>query len=275
MDDADVYLHPLQKQMYDAIERAGSDNSEDRPKLFIDGKRISLKRETGALLGTAARLVSTNDKTFPSIVERLDVEHLAIGEMRGADLSALANCTRLKHLHINWATKLADLSVLRTLGDLSFLEIEDAPKIETIEPIGALTKLRWLCYRGGMWNANHADTLEHFSGLSNLEALVLHNLKVSKGGLKPLAALKSLRFLALSNQFETEDYAYLSVQMPETECAQFAAYQQLNPSKYGDIMVTGKRKPFLKSRDPKDQARLQKYVAAFKEMQDRFRATKN
>ena len=273
MDDASLYLHPLQKEMYDVLARAGVDNTEDRPKLFIDGRRVDLKTEAGAFKGTTARLNSTNDKTFPDIAGRLDVEHLSIGEMRGADLSALANCKRLTHLHMNWATKLADLSVLRTFGALSFLEIEDAPKIETIEPIGALKNLRWLCYRGGIWNANHADTLEHLAGLSKLEALVLHNLKVSKDGLKPLAALKSLGFLALSNQFETEDYAYLSVHMPETKCAQFAAYQHYNSSNYGDIMVTGKRKPFLKSRDPKDQARLQKYVAAFKKLQDGFRTT--
>lgn len=271
MDDASLYLHPLQKEMYDVLARAGFDNTEDRPKLFIDGRKVNLKTECGALAGTTARLSSTNDKTFPDIARRLDVEQLTIGEMRGADLSALANCKRLTHLHINWATKLTDLSVLRTFNDISFLEIEDAPKIETIEPIGTLTNLRWLCYRGGMWNANHADTLEHLAGLSNLEALVLHNLKVSKDGLKPLAALKSLGFLALSNQFETEDYAYLSVHMPETACAQFAAYQQLNARKYGDVMVTGKRKPFLQSHDLKDQKRLQKYVAAFKKLQDGYR----
>ncbi|GAB5487351.1 MAG: leucine-rich repeat domain-containing protein [Parasphingorhabdus sp.] len=272
MDDANLYLHPLQQEMYNVLAKAGFDDSEDRPKLFIDGRRVNLETEIGALKGTAARLNSTNDKTFPDIAGRLDVEHLSIGEMRGADLSALANCKRLTHLHINWATKLSDLTVLRTFGALTFLEIEDAPKIESIEPIGALTNLRWLCYRGGIWNANHVDTLEHIAGLSNLEALVLHNFKVNEGGLKPLAVLKSLRFLALSNQFETEDYAYLSIQLPETQCAQFAAYQQGNDSTYGDIMVTGKRKPFLKSHDPKDQGRLEKYVTDFKKLQDRFRS---
>ena len=36
------------------------------------------------------------------------------------------------------------------------------------------------------------------------------------------------QFLAVSNQFETADYAYLAVHLPDTECAQFAAYQQSN-----------------------------------------------
>ena len=271
MYDDSLFLHPLHKEMYVALDAAGGDKTEDRPKLFLDGRRVDLKAETGELSGKAARLSSTNDKTFPAIASRLDVERLSIDEMRGADLSALAGCSRLTHLSIDWATKLADLSVLAEFAALEFLEITDAPKIASIAPIGGLTNLRWLCYRGGMENANRADTLAHLAGLSNLEALVLLNLKIDEGGLRPLAALTHLQELIVSNQFETADYAYLSVHLPDTRCEAFQPYQKVLNERYGDIMVTGKRKPFLKSREAKDQARLAKYVAAFETMQAEFR----
>ena len=273
MSGTDPYLHPLHKEMYDAFEPAGWDTTEDRPKLFLDGKRIDLKNSQGPLRGTVAKLSSTNDKTFSPIAARLEVKRLAILEMRGADLSAIKSCQGLTHLMINWATKLSDISVISNFAELEFLEITDAPKIASIAPLAALKKLRWLCFQGGVWNANYADSLDHLSGLSRLEALVLLNLRVGEGGLRPLASLTSLKSLFLSNQFETADYAYLAAHLSQTRCESFAPFIKLGSevTKH-DIMVTGKRKPFLNSRDPKDQKKLEKYVAAFEKLKREFEA---
>ncbi len=264
-------MHPLIDQMREDLEAAGSDGSEDRPKLHIDGKRID-PVGSGALAGVAAKLCSVNAKTFPPIAARLDVERLTIVEMRGGALEDL-NCPRLTHLNITWATKLADVSAVSGWRDLEFLELTDTPKVHDLSPVADLKKLRALVFQGGMWTKNRAATLTPIADLPALEVLMLLNLAVDEGGLRPLARLKALQAMFLSNQFETADYAYLSVHLPRVACDQFAAYQKTSiGDQYGDIMVTGKRKPFLKSRDPKDQARLAKYLAAFDKLKAEFQA---
>ncbi|NNE80494.1 MAG: hypothetical protein HKN18_09500 [Silicimonas sp.] len=266
-------MHPLIDEMQSAMELAGADSTEDRPKLHIDGKRVDLSASSKRLTGIAARLASVNDKTFGPIAERLDVERLIIAEMRGGDISALAHCRRLTHLNITWAPKLHDISPLAQLDRLECLELTDTPKITDISALSNLKKLRVLLYRGGIWNANRAETLEPLAGLDRLQVLVLQNLRVSSGGLRPLAVLSGLRALFLSNQFDTADYAYLAVHLPRTTCDKFAPFEVLSSEIGGcDVLVTGKRKPFLDSRKPADQVRLEKYVQAFEKLKARFSA---
>ena len=266
-------MHPLVDEMQAALQKAGFDQTEDRPKLHIDGRRMDPRSIDLPLKGTAAHLASTNDKTFPPIAERLDVARLTITEMRGVDLSALTCCNRLTHLNITWATKLKNISLLGTCRNLQFLEITDAPKITDLSAIGHLKNLRVLIYRGGIWNANRADTLDPLAELDCLEVLCLQNLRVSLGGLRPLAALTGLKDLFLSNQFDTADYAFLAAHLTGTACDQFSPYETLKSEIGGcNVKVTGKRKPFLDTRKPKDQARLEKYVRAFNALKDGFKS---
>ena len=106
-----------------------------------------------------------------------------------------------------------------------------------------------------------------------LQVLVLHNLTVAEGGLRPLAGLNRLKALLLSNQFVTTDYACLAVHLAQTDCAQFAAYEDLASETGGkNVMATGRRKPFLNSRDAKDQKRLDRYLRDFEALKAEFRA---
>ena len=86
--------------------------------------------------------------------------------------------------------------------------------------------------------------------------------------LEPIAELKELQELSISNQFPTKEYAKLSVALPNTKCDKFEAYVHL-PSSIGDkdIMVVGKRKPFLNSNSKVDMKRLEKYQEQFKLLQ--------
>ena len=264
-------MSALLAEMRDALDQAGSDASEDRPKLHVDGARVDPAGDD-PIHGKAARLCSVNAKTFGPIAKRLDVTHLSIVEMRGGELGEI-HAPRLKVLEVSWATKLADISEIARFSKLEGLFLSDTPKVYDLSPFSKLANLRVLVFEGGMWNKNKAHSLAPLNRLAKLEAVQLLNLGVEEDGLRPLAACKQLKWLSLSNQFETSDYAYLSVHLPQTECAQFAASQSTNIGEaYGDIMVTGKRKPFLKSRDAKDQARLAKYEAEFEKLKDKFRA---
>jgi hypothetical protein len=89
-------------------------------------------------------------------------------------------------------------------------------------------------------------------------------------GLRPLAHIRTLRRLELSNQFDTEDYAYLSVHLPQATCDKFAPFVRLpQPFEDGrDVMVVGRRKPFLSSQI--DAAKLRRYDERFSELRRQF-----
>jgi hypothetical protein len=77
----------------------------------------------------------------------------------------------------------------------------------------------------------------------------------------------------VSNQFPTEDYAYLAVELPNVICEMFQPYIKLNQKINDlDIMVTGKRKPFLNSKADTD--RILKYEKAFEKLKKKFESNK-
>ncbi|MDI3335610.1 hypothetical protein QKW60_04260 [Defluviimonas aestuarii] len=248
---------------------------DDRlPKVFLDGREVDLAREHGVLSGDVASVIGANARNFAPLVARLDVAKLGLFDLRTGDLGGLAGLGRLTHLMLVGTTKVSDISVLRQLSGVRVLSLEDCPKINDLDPIASLVGLVAFSFSGGMWNAHRAATLAPVGELGSLEELRLLNLRVTEGGLRPLAGCRALKHLWLSNQFETADYAYLSVRLPHAECEMFAADTALaTPIDGKDVMVTGKRKPFLNS--VADADRLARYRSAFRRLQEDFRALRD
>lgn len=95
----------------------------------------------------------------------------------------------------------------------------------------------------------------------------LSTIKLKDESLEPISHIKGLLDLKLSNQFPTEEFARLSVTLPQTKCDYFQPYVKLDdPIDGKDIMVIGKRKPFLNSST--DIKKLQKYEEKFRELQE-------
>ncbi|MEH7612957.1 hypothetical protein [Gottfriedia acidiceleris] len=114
------------------------------------------------------------------------------------------------------------------------------------------------------------DNLNDLSKLNNLKYLGLSNIKTNDESLEPVAFLKNLQILEISNQFPMEEYARLSVLLPNTKCDYFKPYIVLeDPIDDKDIMVIGKRKPFLNSKN--DAKRIQKYKDQFEDSQIKYR----
>lgn len=251
-------------------------SGEDKPVAIVDGQVIPLSDDDGPLRGSAAWVVGVNDRTFPALCARLRVASLAFYEMRVSDLGPLAALDGVRELGITWNTKVVDLEPLRSLRGLELLVLQDIPKVRSIDPIGELEHLDSLDFSGGIWNRNRAESLEPIGRLQSLQELVLTNLAVASDGLRPLARCGSLRRLRLSNQFATEDYAYLAARLPDVECDMLAPFVPLGQAIGGnDIMVVGKRKPFLNA--SRDADRLARYVRDFERLQTGFadQATKS
>lgn len=246
-------------------------NREQGPIVVVDGRVFIVRKLNKRITGHMAYVVGVNQSEFDKLCTLLTANIVQFYEMRVDDVSSLAKVNPVQ-LGIQWNTKLASLDFVERIPDLKALVLIDNKKVTSLAPLSQLHSLEVFEYSGGMWNTQTAETLEPLAHIRSLRHLALTSFRVLEGGLYPLAALKELKELEVSNQFPTEEYAFLSVALPNTSCYLFSPYVKLNhPFDDGrDLMVTGKRKPFLSSK--RDGARIKEYVARFKRMQEEYAA---
>jgi len=214
---------------------------------------------------------SVKDARLAELLPRVAPRYLSIVGFKAADLAFLPALSRLEALELGHNTRLEDLSDLNRFPSLRLLSLLSCPKVRDIAPIGNLTKLEILDLGGGMWDKFRAATLAPLGRLENLRFVALKAIRIEDESLEPLAGLDRLERLELSNQFPTQEYARLSVALPRADCEMFQPYTEANIGrKQRTVMVTGKRKPFLTL--PDDEEKLERYVARFQAMQEKFRA---
>lgn len=246
--------------MIQPINAARGTQNGGRMAVFVDGNEVP----AGARVkGHAAAIFKTNDKTLPDALSRVDVAYLHLYECRATDVSALADQHRLIGLSLEWMSKVTTLEWVAGLKNLTALSLVNLSKLSDLGPLASLGGLRGLAISGSMTSSMR---LASFAPIANLHALEELNLIATRvddaNGLRPLSACIALKTLWLPNTYETADYAYLAAKLPRAACARFNAFERLEPplgSK--NVMVTGKRKPFLSL--PQDAAKLAKYEAAF------------
>lgn len=253
-----------------AIESVPRWDEHEQPVIVADGKVKRVADLRAPIRANSAYVVGARQRHLAQVSELLECRALSFKDLQAQDLSPLQRIEGLEWLSITWNTKVTSLKPLATLQGLTRLSLSDVPKVLDLDPIGSLTGLVALNYSGGVWNKATAATLAPLSRLQALEELCITNVRILDGGLRPLAACRRLRRLELSNQFQTADYAYLSVALPDAVCSHFAAYVPVDIEGLGDAMVVGRRKPFLDS--TRDADRLARYVADFERLQAGFRA---
>jgi hypothetical protein len=242
------------------------------PVIELDGIAHALNNIDEPVTGNVAYFVGVNQKSFEKAMTMVKAKVMHFYDMRVSDLTSLQKNIELCELAIHWNSKLEDISPIAKIKGLKSLVLEDTPKVSDLSPLSQCTELESFEYSGGMWKKNKTESLEPISKLKKLSNLRLLNLAV-EGGLKPLASLPSLRELELSNQFPTEEYAYLSVMLDSVRCDYFAPYIELpNPIEEKNVMVIGKRKPFLNKQT--DAKKLAKYVEQFDGFKRKYAANK-
>ncbi|MCY7493893.1 internalin [Bacillus safensis] len=219
------------------------DVDENSTELLITGKTKNIERLKSFSNLTKLWIYKVNQKEFNTILSLVNPKMLFVHELRVEDLS---KNTFLKSLSITDFSKLNDIAPLQKNTGLEFLQLS-----------------------GGIWNTLNINNLQPLRYLKNLTYLCLSNIKVKDESLEPISELEGLKELEISNQFPTEEYARLSVTLPNTKCDRFAPYIFLSsPIVDKDVMVIGKRKPKLNSKV--DGEKLQKYEKQFKAYQEKF-----
>jgi hypothetical protein len=237
--------------------------------LYVDDVYYDIQKLDQELIGSHAFAASINQNELEKICTNLKVNCLEFKGLTAKDWSPLQSISGLTDLRITWALKVEDISPLTKIPLIS-LYISDTKRLTNLEPLSDMKTLEVFEFSGGMWSKNTAESLAPLERLPNLKELTLTNLKVIEGGLKSLANCNQLHRLRISNQFPTEEYAYLMAKLPNVKCNKFVAYEKipaLGP-KQNDVMITGSRKPWLNSTN--DSARIQKYENAFKALVESY-----
>jgi len=210
-----------------------------------------------------------NQKEFDKIINLINPESLYIYGMRVEDLSGLENLTNLKILGLESNTRTQELWDLKANPFLESLLIRGFSKLTNIQYLKHGSNLKILNLEGNDSNQLKIENLQPLKSLQNLEYLALSNIRVMDESLEPISVLKGLEIFKTSNQFPTEEFAMLSVLLPNAQCNKFEPYFKLSyPIGNLNTMVVGKRKPILN--DKRDKEKLDKYERNFRKMQEKY-----
>lgn len=238
--------------------------------VFVDGQLHRILDLTTMLKGKAAFAYSVNEKELIHMCAHLDVKALGFKGLRTTTIAPLLQLARLDMLSLWWVQKLADLTPLSGMK-LQSLVLDDIRYANDIRPVAAIQDLRALTIAGGMNSTQLVNSLQPLSDLPKLTELWTVAIKLGDDSLRPLVKCAALRDLNLPNTFPTEEYAYLRAKRSDIRCTALAAYQKSGFVSDGkDVMVTGRRKPFLSTK--RDAERLAKYQTAFDGMVAAYQA---
>ncbi|WP_406866786.1 leucine-rich repeat domain-containing protein [Priestia megaterium] len=238
-------------------------------ELWIQGntKNLSKLKELSGIKKIWVEFV--NQKEFYKIIDLINPEFLYIYDMRVEDLSGLETLTNVKILGLESNTKASQLWNLKANPSLESLLIRGFTKLTDIQYLKYGSNLRILELEGNNSNQLKLENLQPVKYLQNLKYLGLSNIRILDESLEPISFLKGLELLETSNQFLTEEFAKLSVLLPNTQCNKFEPYFRLTyPIDELDIMVVGKRKPLLNYK--RDKKKLDKYEENFKKIQEKY-----
>lgn len=235
----------------------------------VTGKTKGLSRLGEFNNAERVHAYNLNQSTFDQVCGLVSPALLYLYNWPVLNIAALGAQTGLSSLVLEWNPKVVDLGTLSDLPNIRQLALRDLKRVRDLTPIKALTRLEALELAGGVWSPLQLDSLAPISALTRLRSLKISNVKVADETLEPLASLKSLDSLIITNQFPTSEFARLSVALPNVRCDMLAPFVEIEiPIGGNDVMVVGKGKPLLNSR--RDAAKLAGYVDAFRGLQDEY-----
>ena len=183
-------------------------------------------------------------------------------------LDPLAQPKHLKYVRIGSSPGIAGISCLAGLAHLRWLELDNLKLVSDLAPIETLTRLQGFGFTGAEGRRNTVASLAPVSKLLDLRWLHLGAMHVQDGSLRALATLKNLSWLGVGNFYPWSEFAWLSAQLPKTECTWFKPGDNLGRlgikckrCDTGIMLLSGKGK--AKLCPSCDSAKWQAFSAAF------------
>jgi hypothetical protein len=151
-------------------------------------------------------------KLFDAACHMPNLEALWIKWSSIRNLEQIRGNRALRHLHIGGSAQIQSIVPLGEMTSLKSLSAENLKHITDLDPLSALTRLEELAISGGMWGHQKVKTLAPLAELRSLRWLHLGGVRSLDESLKPLGALRQLRFVFVNlGNYPIEELAWLSV----------------------------------------------------------------
>ena len=179
-----------------------------------------------------------------------------------SDFSPLEKLKNLEGVKIYWNIRANTLWDMSQNPKLEYLYLKDTKKIAYNPVILQKAKyLKTIEIRGDIYTPYPMQNLDWMRGMSSLEHVKLHQMKLEDKNTDVLASLPSLKIFDFpAGMFTTEEIAYMCAKYPHILGQSLRAYNT-EDAMLNDVRVCGYRKPGLDL--PKGQARLDKYIREF------------
>lgn len=219
----------------------------------------------------------TTQELFDAVCDMKSLKGLYIKWSGITSIDNIVKAKGLKYLHIGSSPSLAPLDPLALLPNLEWLELENIRACSDLSFAKKLTGLKGLSIAGDGNSIKYlkAKTLEPLTALQNLYWLSLYTLLVEQDGLDPLAQLKKLKYLFISNKYKMEDIAALAGARPDMECDLFkpvsGVLNLVTCKKCGEkkmVLPTGKGKPWMCQ--VCDTKKIEKHTHQFNEIANSY-----
>ena len=247
-------------------------NSESRQlhvKTDVKNKHLLAYLKIDALWLLGAK--ETDIKEFYS---KLKPKYFNLYHVLAKDFTVLEELSEVHTLMIEWNTKVETLWDLTKNHKLRKLAIRDCSKIIDFGELKNAKQLESLAINGGFNKKQIVKNLDWLYNLHQLKYFNFSNVSLQEGSIREISSLKKLEELDISNQFDTEDFAFLTAKMAYTKCSLFSPFCKVNlcdeeGNMSKDIMITGKRKPFLHSAT--DREKINHFVEKFENLKLKHR----
>lgn len=178
-----------------------------------------------------------------------------------SSLSTLKDVEFIGYFHNQRITKMWDMTGNHALKGLS---ISDFTRLHSLDGIQKAPALERLHFGDAVWPASVLDDLKPLEG-SRLKEFTFSGKKIKDEDISVFTTMPNLEVMnSPTNHYTTEQLAWLVAKLPHVEGYTLKPYIQLENRDEKDVLICGKRKPFLSS--GKDAAKIQKYADKFEEL---------
>lgn len=188
------------------------------------------------------------------------------------DFSPLEELNKLEAVSISWNIRTKNLWDFSKNSALHTLCVNDAKQM-TLQPALLATSptLENVCFYGSMFNNTPMENLDVFGQMQHLKFLQLSNIRLNDRRLDFLEHAQNLsEFHFDAGMFTTEEIAWMVAKYPQLtgRCLKACSFENYD-APLNDVRICGFRKPSLDL--PQQQARLDKYIAEFDALVEKYR----
>lgn len=163
---------------------------------------------------------------FDAICKMKNLESLNIWQSVAEDINEIKNLTKLRSLTLSNFSRVTDISAITKLTSLEHLTINASFKVSNYELLGNIKSLKSLTLGGDSIAPRKLmlQSLEPFTGLSQLEVLDLFDTSIRDKQYHHLLKLKKLKRLDASWRMTSKDRDYIQEKHPALSSGFFVAY---------------------------------------------------